>query len=83
MEKRIAIVSLRFAPGHIAHLKAYYEMFLSVGCDARLFLDSRYDGYIEKSDVDYIKDNDTIFNWNPDIIVSYNISSMNISLSTE
>ncbi len=79
---KIAIVSLRFAPGHIAHLRAYKKLFSSIGCETRLFLEKRYKGFIyEDSEVVFLDALNDITSWGPDKVFSYNIASDNISLA--
>jgi len=79
---KVAILSLRFAPGHIAHLRAYRELFQNLDCEVCLFLDKRYSGYIHNMDeVIYIENNDQVFKWNPDMVFSYNIANSNIRVA--
>ena len=79
---KAAVVSLRFAPGHIAHLRAYYKLFSALGCDVRLFLNSGYKPFISGIDgVEYVETTDAIMNWHPDRVLSYNIANENIRLA--
>ena len=79
---RVAVASLRFAPGHIAHLKAYKELFRTLGCEVRLFLNSGYSCFVQtSSDVVFQSTADDLLEWNPDMVLSYNISKENICLA--
>lgn len=79
---KIAVASLRFAPGHIAHLRAYRELFTSLGCEVRLFLEKGYKGFIdEDSDVVFLSSTNEILDWGPDKVFSYNIANENVSLA--
>ncbi len=76
---KIAVLSLRFAPGHVAHLRAYREMFSELGCDVRLFLDKPYKEFMD-DDVRnvFINSIDEVFAWSPERVISYNIANENI-----
>lgn len=79
---KIAVVSLRFAAGHIAHLRAYKELFIALNCDVRLFLDRKYEDFIEKDEsVCFISSYDSVLAWNPELVFSYNIANENIKLA--
>lgn len=79
---KIAVASLRFAPGHIAHLRAYRELFSSLGCEVKLFLDNGYRGFMEENqNVIFLTTVNEILEWNPDTVFSYNISNDNIGLA--
>ena len=81
---KVAIVSLRFAPGHIAHLRAYRELFTSLGCEIRLFLDKGYKEFIaEADDVELVDAIEPIQQWHPDMVFSYNIANSNIKLAKQ
>lgn len=81
---KTAIVSLRFAPGHIAHLRAYRELFMSLGCEVRLFLDKGYEDFIVSADdVEFIEAIEPIQQWKPDMVFSYNIANSNIKLAKQ
>ena len=81
---RIAVVSLRFAPGHIAHLRAYKELFESIGCEVYLFLDQNYKKFLNGVEgIKYVNSIDDIFFWKPDMIFSYNIATDNIKLAKQ
>ena len=79
---KIAILSLRFAPGHIAHLRAYRELFTALGCEIRMFLDYGYKGYLsETQDVEFVDTINTVISWKPDRVFSYNIANENVKLA--
>lgn len=81
---KVAIVSLRFAPGHIAHLRAYRELFTTLGCEARLFIDNGYQGFIEAAnDITFVDAVEPIQLWQPDMVFSYNIANSNIKLAKQ
>lgn len=79
---KVAVASLRFAPGHIAHLRAYKELFSSLGCEVKLFLEKGYRGFLEaKPGVVFLTNVNEIIGWKPDIVFSYNIANDNILLA--
>ena len=79
---KIAVASLRFAPGHLAHLRAYRELFLAIDCEVKLFLDGEYRSFMEDvPDTVFITDYKPIIEWKPDRVLSYNISPQNIQLA--
>lgn len=79
---KVAVLSLRFAPGHVAHLRAYRELFNELGCEVRLFLNKSYIGFIDDNSMNsFIDSVDEIFNWNPDKVFSYNIANENIKVA--
>ena len=81
---KVAVTSLRFAPGHIAHLRAYRELFSSLGCEVRLFLEKGYKGFLEEtSEAVFLSNVNEIISWKPDMVFSYNIANGNISLGKE
>lgn len=81
---KMAIVSLRFAPGHIAHLAAYRKLFSSLGCEVKLFLAKGYGGFItEKTNVVFLSSPNEITSWRPDAVFSYNIAHDNIAIAKE
>lgn len=43
---KIALVSLKFSPGHTEHLCAFYKMFNEMGHDVTLFVDPKYRSFI-------------------------------------
>ena len=79
---KIAILSLRFAPGHIAHLRAYKELFVALGCEVKMFLDKGYSGFIQnQSETVFSSRDEEILEWSPDVVFSYNVSKRNIKIS--
>lgn len=79
---KVAVVSLRFAAGHIAHLRAYRELFRELNCDVKLFLDRPYEDFIEADQsITFINSYETALEWNPDSVFSYNIANENIKLA--
>ena len=79
---KIAIVSFRFVAGLTALLHTYKSMFSDLNCDVKLFLDNGYNGFIDSEEgVVFFKSYQTILEWCPDIVISYNISNTNIGFS--
>ena len=79
---KIAVVSLRFAAGHIAHLRAYRELFRELKCDVKLFLDKPYKDYTEADEsITFIDSYEAVLEWSPDSVFSYNIANENIKLA--
>ena len=79
---KIAVISLRFAPGHIAHLRAFESLFTDLGHDVHLFLNQNYSNFIQPKDNRiFLKNCDEIIEWNPDLVLSQNISFKNIPLA--
>jgi len=78
---RVAVVSLRFAAGHIAHLRAYRELFKELNCDVKLFLEKSYKDFIEADEsIVFIESYQAVLDWNPETVFSYNIANENIKL---
>ena len=81
IKMKIAVVSLRFAAGHIAHLRAYRELFRALGCEVKLFLHKPYKDFIEADvSIVYIESFQAVLDWHPEMIFSYNIANENIKL---
>lgn len=81
---KVAVTSLRFAPGHIAHLRAYQALFSALGCTARLFLAPAYRDFLAASpDITFTDRPQTVPDWKPDAALAYNISVKNISLARQ
>lgn len=79
---KIAVVSLRFAAGHIAHLCAYRELFRELNSEVKLFLDKPYKDFIEADEsIIFIGSYEAVLEWNPDSVFSYNIANENIKLA--
>ena len=79
---KVAVVSIRFAAGHIAHLRAYRELFKALNCEVKLFLAQQYKSFIETDEsIEFIESYNAILDWNPDMVFSYNIANENIKLS--
>lgn len=79
---KVAVVSLRFAAGHIAHLRAYRELFRELNCDVKLFLDRPYEDFIEADQsIAFINSYEAVLEWHPDTVFSYNIANENIKLA--
>lgn len=78
---KVAVVSLNFSPGHIAHLRAYKELFLAITDEVTLFLAPNYEQFIgvEKG-ITYTENIHIIINYQPDVVFIYNISTSNIAL---
>lgn len=78
---KIAIVSLRFAAGHIAHLRAYKELFRDLNCDVKLFLDKLYKDFVVMDEnITFIDSYETVLEWDPNSVFSYNVANENVKL---
>ena len=81
MSKKIAVVSLKFAPGHAAHLRAYRGLFQELGLETVLFLTPAYKNFLgEDSGLVYTDDIQPIADCQPDLVFIHNISTKNLSL---
>lgn len=81
---KVAVVSLRFAAGHIAHLRAYRELFRELNCDVKLFLEKPYKDFIEPDEsIVFIESYQPVLDWNPETVFSYNIANENIKLAKQ
>ena len=79
---KVAVISLKFSPGHIAHLRAYRELFADLTDQVELFLTPEYEGFIGKEKgITYTKDIQRIVNSQTDLVFIYNISIANIELA--
>lgn len=76
----VSIVSLKFSPGHIAHLKAYRELFSIIADEVKMFLSPQYRSYIgEQRNIIYTTNLKSI-KQNSDLTIVYNFSLHNILL---
>ncbi|MEE1597467.1 hypothetical protein VOI45_01495 [Acidaminococcus fermentans] len=76
---KIAVVSLKFSPGHTEHLCAYYQMFLDMGHEVTLYIAPEYKKFISDLDnVVYINGFKTILADNPDLVFTYNAAIENM-----
>lgn len=81
---KVAVVSLKFSPGHMAHLRAYKELFTLITEKVELFLVPEYEKYMGSVDgIVYTNDIQRVVNDHPDIAFIYNISTSNIALARE
>ena len=79
---KVAVVSLNFSPGHIAHLRAYKKLFETLCEDVKLFLDPDYSPFLgEQEAVSYTKSIDDIVDADPDLVFVYNVSVNSILLA--
>lgn len=79
---KVAVVSLKFSPGHVAHLYAYKELFSLITDEVEMFLVPEYEHFMKgKSSISYTKDIQAIIDSKPDCVFMYNISIHNISLA--
>lgn len=79
---KIALVSLKFSPGHIEHLCAFYKMFNEMGHDVTLFVDFKYKSFITGiKNIHFVKDKMEIFSKKPDLVFIYNAAIANMSLT--
>lgn len=79
---KIALVSLKFSPGHVEHLCAFYHMFDEMGHDVTLYVDSNYRNFITGiKNIHFIVDKMAIFSRKPDIVFIYNAAIANMSLT--
>lgn len=82
---KIAVVSLKFSPGHIAHLKAYYEMFKRMECEVKLILSGNYKTFFDdNADIVFLQKKQNVFDvYQPDLVLAYNISQYNVPLALQ
>lgn len=79
---KVAVVSQKFSPGHIAHLRAYKELFSATTEKVELFLTPEYEKFMEVVDgIVYTDDIQRVVDSHPDLVFIYNISISNISLA--
>ncbi|MDO4286709.1 MAG: glycosyltransferase [Eubacteriales bacterium] len=79
---RVAIVSLNFSPGHIAHLRAYQKLYQEIADEVTMFLHPDYESMMEHiADVCYTQDPDEVMKYNPHLVFTYNIAMQNIRLA--
>lgn len=81
---KIAIVSIRFSPGHMTHLRAYKKLFGMIADKVEMFLASPYREYMEDLEgIIYTEDVSKIIAAQPDVVFSYNVAFQNIKLANE
>lgn len=79
---RIAIVSIRFSPGQMTHLRAYKKLFNMISDEVVMFLAPQYRDFMgEEAGITYTDDISTIIGTKPDIVFSYNIAFQNVKLA--
>lgn len=77
-----AVVSLKFSPGHIAHLRAYNALFDEICDNVLLYLAPEYEKYMsDLPNVLFTEDINSIVEEKPDIVFIYNISTYNTHLA--
>ena len=52
--KKVAVVSLKFSPGHISHLIAFYKIFSELYTDVALLLDGKYKNFLKNANIENI-----------------------------
>jgi glycosyltransferase involved in cell wall biosynthesis len=72
---KIVIASINFAPGHVAHLRAYYHLCVACGYETILYLNEEYKKYININECVIVTDLKTVVSINPDIVLLYNVAS--------
>lgn len=81
MSTKIAVVSLKFAPGHAAHLRAYRGLFQEMGLETVLFLTPEYKDFLgEDPGLVYTDEVLPIVDSHPDLVFIHNISTKNLAL---
>lgn len=79
---KVAVVSLKFSPGHMAHLRAYKELFAAIVDEVLLFLVPEYKKFMgAEGGIIYTDDIHRIVGSRPDLVYIYNISTSNIALA--
>lgn len=73
MQERAIIVSQKFNVAHCSHILAWQQLLKKIGMETKLFLDERYERYINRDEADFICENE-IKQYHPNIIVINNIS---------
>lgn len=75
----LLIVSKKFGPGHINHLKAWYKLCRACGYSAKLYLDERYKDYFEEDEYDYTVELSEVESYRPHGALIYNTGFENVS----
>ncbi len=77
----VAVVSLKFSPGHMGHLQAYKALFENISDRVTLFLAPDYCKLMGQQDgMVYTEDIKRIVGSKPDLVFIYNISLSNLTL---
>lgn len=71
MQERGLIVSQKFNVGHVSHIAAWYQLLESAGIETKVFLDKGYRKYVDNID---LMSFDEVKQYQPDIVIIYNIS---------
>lgn len=78
---KVAVVSLKFSPGHMTHLRAYRELFKNLADDVCLFIHPEYKKFMgDEENIIFTDDVNEIVKYKPDLVYIYNISTQNVSL---
>lgn len=80
---KILISSLRFAPGHIAHLIAYYKMCRELNFDVKLLVDAKYLYFLSSYELSIITSIEDAKAFSPTTILVYNVAKENLTLANE
>lgn len=75
---KIMISSLRFGPGHIAHLKAWYKLCTVCGYDVSMFTNNKYSDYIDSDKYKMLLNLNEVEEYMPDVVLLYNLDTDNI-----
>jgi glycosyltransferase involved in cell wall biosynthesis len=78
---KIIILSDKFSPGHIAHLQAYYQLSTECGFQVMLYLNEKYLDYIDINSYKIIKNLKELYDFNPDVVLIYNVSISSIKIA--
>lgn len=71
--QRILVITDRFVPASLALSKAFYHLILECGYDAKIFMDTEYQKYLEE-DKDVLFDEKSIYQYHPEVAIFLNVS---------
>lgn len=77
-DKKIAIVSLHFSPGHISHMMAWYKLCEMCGYTPMLYVDEKYEKYYQDTEYNYQVNIEGLDGFKPDLSIVYNTGFENV-----
>lgn len=76
---KVAIVSCKFSPGHVAHLKAFYKLCTELGYSAAFYFDNKYVNYINADEYLILNSISELYDFSPEHIIIQSPAIENIT----
>ena len=79
---KIVVVSVNCKPTHVAHIKAFYKLFDTLGHNVVLYLNPEYQKWMDLSTYNWISSKEELNEYSPDLCLIYNIGIENLIIQT-